>query len=93
MAYDVAAYDSRVGAYGSPTLDYGLAHFIHFGYFRTGVVNIGKNHGWSAKNIIFKDDTFVYGHIVLDFTSVSDSDVRPDNDILSDITVFADTRP
>ena len=93
LAYGDTANDRRIGAYGSPALDFGFTHFIHFGYFRSGIVYIGKHHGWSAKNMIFEGDAFVYGHIVLDFASVSDNDVRTDYDILADITVFADTRP
>ena len=65
---------------------------VHFSDFRTRVIDIGKNYGWSAKNMVFEGDAFVYGNIILDLTSISDSDIRTDHDILADIAVLSDTR-
>ena len=53
------------------------------------IVYIGKYHRRAAEHLVLQGNTFVYGDIVLDFTSFSDCHIRTDYDILADCTALS----
>ena len=90
LADSVAADDRAVGAERCSLFDEGGAHLIHFADFCTGIVDVGKDHGWAAEDAVFQCDAFIDGDVVLDFAFVADDGVGTDDDVLADVAVFAD---
>ena len=88
-AYRMATDNGAVGAECCAFLDKCGADLVHFTDFRPWVIDVGKNHGWTAEDAVFKGDAFVHGNVVLDLAFIADDSVRTDDDILADVAVFA----
>lgn len=85
----MAADDGAVGPKGGAFLDEGGADLVHLGDFRSGVVDICKDHGGPAEDAVFQGDAFVNAHIVLDFALVANDDIGTDDHVLTDVAVLA----
>jgi hypothetical protein len=90
LAYGMATDDGTVGPQGGAFLDEGGADLIHLGDLRPWVVDVREDHRRAAEDAVFQGDSFINAHVVLDLASVAYGGVGADDDILSDIAVFAD---
>src|SRR3972149_10992108 len=84
-----SAYNCGICAYGSASFDKGRQELMLSLDKGPRIVYIGEHHGWSTEYFILQGNPFVYGDIVLNFTSVSDGHIRTDYDILTDCTILA----
>ena len=85
-----AANDGAVGPEGSALADEGGPELFFAGDGRAGVVDVGKDHGRSAEDVVFEGDVVVDGDVVLDFDVVADDDAVGDEDVLAQGAVGAD---
>jgi len=86
------ADNSSIGADSSPLFYKCRPHLVHFSYFCPRIGNIGEDHARAAEHTCFEGYPLVHGNIVLDFTVVSNDDIRADHDILANVAVIADGR-
>ena len=66
------ADNGRIGSDGRPLLDAGGTNLIHFTDFSPGVVDVGKDHGWTAENPILQGHTLIDAYVVLNLAVVAD---------------------
>ena len=84
-----SADDGTVGAKGGALFHQCGSDFLHPRDMRTGVVDIGEDHGRSTEDLLLLNGhSFVDRDIVLNLTSIAYLNVGTDNNILTNITVF-----
>src|SRR6185295_7749101 len=86
----MAAYDGCIRANGRATLHDGFSKLSLAADVGARVQDIRKHAARSAKYVIFQDDTFVQSHVVLQFTPIADTDMRPDHDVLPENRILPD---
>jgi len=85
------ADDCSIGTDGTAFFQKGLFKFILALNKCSGVDDIGKNHGWTKKDIIFYLDTLIDADVVLDFDPTAYSDIRSYDTVLSKRAVRTDS--
>ena len=86
----MATDDSAVGAECCAALDEGRAHLIHLADFCARVVYVGEYHRRAAEDTVFEGDAFIDGDVVLYFAFIADDCIGANNNVLADVTFFAD---
>ena len=86
----VATDDGGIGADGGPAF-HGSFGIIASSVDRTAWVDdIGEDAGGTEEDIVLAGDAGINGDVVLHFHVVAEDDLGGDDDILSEVTVFAD---
>jgi len=57
---------------------------------RSRIIDVGKHHAWTAKNIIFQRYIVIYGNVILDFDIIANYDPVADKYILPQAAFFSD---
>jgi hypothetical protein len=86
----VSADNSAVGSQGGAFFNENGADLVHFGDFRSRIVDVCEDHGGAAEDAIFQGNSFIGADIVLNLALVANSYVRANYDILADVAVLAD---
>jgi len=86
----IAADNGAIGTECRALLNKCWPYLIHFTDFRPWIIDVGKDHGGSAKNAVFQRYAFIDADIVLNFALVADFGVGTDNNVLADVAVVAD---
>lgn len=87
-----SADDGAVSSQTGPFFDQGWPGLIHPADMSPGIEYIGEDHAGAAEDIIFQRDALVDADVVLHLAAVADGGVRTDDDVLTDIAVFANDR-
>ncbi len=90
VANSMTANNGAVRTHCGTFFNKSRAHLIHLADFRTGIIDVGKDHGGSTEDTVFQGDAFVDADVVLDFTFVADDGVGANDDILSNVAVITD---
>jgi hypothetical protein len=85
-----SANDGGIGTDGRPPLHQRGPNLIHLADCRTGIVDVGEHYRRAAKDIVLQGHPFVDGDIVLDLAPLTNHNVGPDDNVLSDVTVGSD---
>lgn len=86
----VAADDGGIGADGGPAFHGSFGIFASSDDCASGVDDIGEDAGGAEEDIVLTGDTGINGDVVLHFHVVAEHDLGGDDDVLSEVTVFAD---
>jgi len=84
------ADDCGVGANGYTTPHVGGAKLVLAFDLRARVIYVRENATGSAENAVFKFDTGIQAHIVLDLASIADDNVLANHDILAQDAILTD---
>jgi len=90
----VSADDGAVGAERSAFAHAGLKvkGAAHLRIFAAGIDDVGEHHRGSAEHVIFEDDAFVNGDVVLNLAVIPDVHVVADIHILPEHTILSYAR-
>src|SRR5436305_320658 len=84
-----SANDGGVGSYRS-ALFYERAAIFMFPFDWTARINdIGEDHRWAAKDVVFEFNSGIDRYIILNLDAIADSHARTDHNVLSEIAVPA----
>lgn len=65
-------------------------YLINLADFRPWIIDIGKDHRWSAENAVFRCNAFINIDVVLYFAFVAYIGIRINDDIMAAVTVSTD---
>ena len=88
----LALVTDGIGANGGTFFNERLLVFAFSNDVASGINDIGKNTGGTAKNIVLQRYGIVDGHVVLNFDIVADRNIIADEDILTERTPRPDAR-
>lgn len=86
----VTTDDGGIGADGSTFSDDGFQVFSLAVDSAAGVIDIGEDHRRAEENVVFADDAFVNGYVVLYLDVVSELDAIGHEYVLAEVAVFPD---
>lgn len=86
-----SAHNRCVGTDASALSDKRRFVFVLTWYMRSWIYDIREDSRWSAKYVVFENDTGVYGNIILNFDVIADLTAWRYHNVLADIASFSNS--